>query len=231
MEKALQFLENSETLIYVILAILAVWQIRKFALAWNELRATYFGMERETAQGRLNQAATMLVLIIVMAVIVFTLVSIVIPSMPGSFPRPTATLDLLATPTTTLASPVGTAGAEEAGGPTPTPAELPAAEGCTPGQVNLTSPKNGDLLTGTITLVGTANIPNFGFYTYEIARPGETVWLPVQVGRQPVVNDVLGTWDTVALTPGDYQLRLVVTDNSGNAIDPCAIQVRVAAMP
>ena len=228
MEKALQFVENSEILIYIFLAMLAIWQIRKFALAWNELRATYFGMERETAQGRLNQAATMLVMIIVMAVIVFTLVSIVIPSMPGSFPRPTACLDLLATPTTTLASPGVT---EEACGPTPTPAELPAAEGCTPGQVNLTGPKNGDLVTGTITLYGTANIPNFGFYTYEIARPGETVWLPVQVGRQPVVNDVLGTWDTVALTPGDYQLRLVVTDNTGIALEPCAIQVRVAAMP
>lgn len=228
MEKALQFVENSETLIYIGLAILAMWQTRKFARAWNELRATYFGMERETAQGRLNQAATMLVLIIVMAVIVFTLVSIVIPSMPGSFPGPTATLDLLATPTTTLAAPAGTA---EAGGATPTPAELPAAEGCTPGQINLTGPKNGDLVTGTITLFGTANIPNFGFYTYEIARPGETVWLPIQVGRQPVVNDALGTWDTVALTAGDYMLRLVVTDNTGIASTPCAIQVRVAVTP
>jgi len=228
MEKALQFFEFAEIPIYVILSILAVWFIRKFTLAWNELRATYFGMEREAAQGRLNQAATMLVLIIVLAVVEFTLVSIVVPSMPGAFPRPTATLDLLATPTTTLAA---SASIGEEGAPTPTPSELPAAEGCAPGQINLTGPLNGDLLTGTITLYGTANVPNFGFYTYEIARPGETVWLPIQVGRQPVVNDVLGVWDTATLTAGDYMLRLVVTDNAGNALTPCAIQVRVSAAP
>jgi hypothetical protein len=228
MEQALQFFKNTETLIYVILALLALWQVRKFAIAWNELRGAVFGMEREAAQSRLNQAATMLVLVIIMAVVEFTLVSIVLPSLPGGSPLPTPTLDLLATPTTTLPAPDGTV---EAGGPTPTPAELPAAEGCTPGQINLTGPLNGDTVTGTITLYGTANIPNFGFYTYEIARPGETVWLPVQVGRQPVVNDALGTWDTVALEAGDYTLRLVVTDNLGIALTPCAIQVRVVAAP
>jgi hypothetical protein len=228
MEQALQFFQNAEVLIYVILSLLALWQIRKFVLAWNELRGAIFGMEREAAQSRVNQAAAFLVLIIIMAVVEFTLVSIVIPSMPAISPRPTATWDLLATPTTTLAT---TAVMDEEGGPTPTPAELPAAEGCTPGQVNLTGPLNGDSVTGTITLYGTANIPNFGFYTYEIARPGETVWLPVQVGRQPVVNDALGVWDTAALEPGDYMLRLVVTDNVGTSMPPCAIQVRVVAAP
>jgi hypothetical protein len=228
MEKALQFFKIYEIWIYGILTILAIWQLRKFANAWNELRGTVFGMEREAAQARLNQAATILVLVIVMAVAEFTLVSIVIPSMPGAFPLPTATLDLLATHTTTLAP---TPGEGEEGGPTPTPAELPAAEGCIPGQINLIAPLNGDQVTGVITLRGTANIPNFGFYTYEIARPGESIWLPVQVGRQPIVNDVLGVWDTTALEGGDYMLRLVVTDNVGTALTPCAIQVRVLLAP
>lgn len=227
MEQVLQFFHNAEGVIYAILSLFAVWWIRKFVLAWNELRGAVFGMEREAAQARLNQAATMLVLLIILAAVEFALVSILLPSLPGGAPLPTPTLDLLATPTTTLAA----AETPEEGGPTPTPAELPAAEGCTPGQVNLTDPVNGDLVTGAITLTGTANIPNFGFYTYEIARPGDTVWLPVQVGRQPVVRDVLGTWDTSALEPGDYSLRLVVTDNLGTAMPPCAIQVRVAAAP
>ena len=228
MEQILQLFRIYEIWIYVILAILALWQARKFAMAWNELRGTIFGMEREAAQARLNQAATMLVLVIIMAIAEFTLVSIVIPSMPGASPLPTATLDLLATPTTTLAPEPGES---EEGAPTATPSELPAAEGCTPGQINFTRPFNGDQVTGMIRLQGTANIPNFGFYTYEIARPGETVWLPLQVGRQPVVNDVLGIWDTVALEPGDYMLRLVVTDNIGTALNPCAIQVRVVPTP
>ncbi len=228
MEQALQFFQNSEIVIYVILSLLALWQLRKFVLAWNELRGAIFGLEREAAQSRVNQAAAFLVLVIIMAVLEFTLVSIVIPSMPTISPRPTATLDLLATPTTTL---VATSAVGEEGGPTPTPSELPAAEGCTPGQVNLVGPLNGDLVTGTITLYGTANIPNFGFYTYEVARPGETVWLPLQVGRQPVVNDALGVWDTATLEPGDYLLRLVVNDNVGISMTPCAIQVRVVTAP
>mgnify|MGYP001037853203 CR=1 FL=1 len=228
MEQVLQFFHNAEGVIYAILSLFAVWWIRKFVLAWNELRGAVFGMEREAAQARLNQAATMLVLLIILVVVEFALVSIVLPSLPGGSLLPTPTLDLLATPTTTLAAPAETV---DEGGPTPTAAEQPAAEGCTPGQVNLTAPLNGDLVTGSISLVGTANIPNFGFYTYEIARPGDTVWLPVQVGRQPVVRDVLGAWDTSALEPGDYMLRLVVTDNLGNAMNPCAIQLRVVVAP
>jgi hypothetical protein len=228
MEPALQFFRIYEFWIYGILIVLAFWQMRKFAHAWNELRGTVFGMEREAAQARLNQTATILVLIIIMAVAEFTLVSIVIPSIPAASPLATSTLDLLATPTTTLAPALGEG---EEGGPTATPAELPAAEGCTPGQINLTGPVNGDQVSGMVTLYGTANIPNFGFYTYEIARPGESIWLPVQVGRQPVVNDVLGIWDTTALEAGDYMLRLVVTDNIGTALTPCAIQVRVIPTP
>jgi hypothetical protein len=142
---------------------------------------------------------------------------------------PTETLDLLATPTTTLPAP--TLNPIETPQATPTPGELPAAEGCVAGQINLTAPVNGDRVSGSVTLRGSANIPNFGFYTYEIARPGETIWLPVQVGQQPVSKDVLGTWDTSSLTPGDYLLRLVVTDNLGNALTPCAIQVTVEAAP
>ena len=111
--------------------------MRKFALAWNELRGAVFGMEREAAQARLNQAATMLVLIIMMAVVEFTLVSIVIPSMPGGFPSANPHVGSAGYPDD---HPAGTRWDGEAGGPTPTPAELPAAEGCTPGQINLTGP-------------------------------------------------------------------------------------------
>lgn len=228
MEAALQAFKVYEIWIYAGLFILAAWQMRKFARAWNELRGTLFGMEREAAQARLNQAATVLVLLIIMAIAEFALVAIVLPSLPGGSPLPTATIDLLATHTATL--PAGTPGGEAAG-PTPTPGEQPAAEGCVPGQINLTAPLNGDQVTGMISLRGSANVPNFGFYSYEIARPGETIWLPVQVGREPVVNDVLGVWDTVALEPGDYMLRLVVTDNIGTALTPCAITVQVVAAP
>ncbi len=79
--------------------------------------------------------------------------------------------------------------------------------------------------------MGSADIPNFGFYTLQIARPGDTVWLPILVGQQAVKNETLGTWTTSTLTPGEYLLRLVVTNNVGSELPPCAIQVTVEAPP
>jgi hypothetical protein len=229
MEQALQFFRAYEIWIYVILGILALWQIRKFSLAWEELRGAFFGMEREAAQSRVNAAATMVVILIIMAVAEFTVVTFVAPTVPGANPLSTSTLDLLATPTTTLPAP--TQNPNETQGITPTPSELPAAEGCVAGKVNLTSPLNGDRINGSITVRGSADITNFGFYTLQIARPGDVVWLPIQVGQQAVKNDALGTWDTSTLTPGEYMLKLVVTDNVGNVLTPCAIQVTVEPPP
>lgn len=229
MEQALQFFRAYEIWIYVILGVLAFWQVRKFALAWEELRGAFFGLEREAAQLRVNSAATMVVLLILMAIAEFTVVTFVVPTLPGANPLPTATLDLLATPTTTLPAP--TQNPNETPEATPTPGEVPAAEGCVAGQINLISPINGSRIGGSIEVRGTANIPNFGFYTLQIAHPGDVIWLPIQVGQQPVKNDTLGTWDTSSLTPGEYMLKLVVTDNVGNVLTPCAIQVTVEATP
>lgn len=229
MEQVLQFFRTYEIWIYIILGILGIWQVRKFAISWEELRGAFFGMEREAAQSRVNSAATMVVLLIIMAVAEFTVVTFVAPTVPGANPLPTTTLDLLATPTTTLPPP--TQNPNETPGITPTPSEIAAAEGCTPGQVNLTSPLNGDRIVGSITIKGSADTPNFGFFTLEIARPGDAIWLPIQVGQQAVKKETLGTWDSSTLTPGAYMLKLVVTDNVGNELTPCAIQVTVDQPP
>jgi hypothetical protein len=229
MEPILQFFREYEIWVYIILGVLALWQIRKFALSWEELRGAFFGMEREAAQSRVNSAATMLVILIIMAAAEFTLVTFVAPTVPGANPLPTTTLDLLATPTTTLIP--ATQNPNSTPGSTPTPGEVAAAEGCTVGQINLISPLNGDRISGSITVQGTAYIPNFGFYTLQIALPGDTVWLPIQVGQQPVQHASLGTWNTTSLSPGAYMLELVVTDNVGKAQNPCDIQVTVEAAP
>jgi hypothetical protein len=225
MEQVLQFFRAYEIWIYIILGILILWQTRKFILAWEELRGAMFGLEREAAQSRVNSAATMIVLLIIMAVAEFTIVTFVVPTLPGANPLPTATLDLLATPTFTLPPPTQDANSTQEA--TPTPGEAPAAEGCVAGQINLTEPLNGDKFSGSITIRGSADIPNFGFFSLQIARPGDSIWLPILVGQQPVKNDILGTWDTSSLTPGEYMFRLLVTDNLGNELTPCAILVMV----
>ena len=230
MEEALRFFRAYEIWIYFLLSLGGLIYLRKFILAWDELRGAAFGLEKESAQSRLNQAAGMLVLLLAIGLAVFVMVSFVAPSVPGANPLLTPTLDVLATTTATL--PITEQSADtslEMVGATATPPEIEPAggEGCTPGQVMLTDPNDGSEISGLVTLTGTANMQNFGFYKYEIARPGETVWLTIQAGRRVVLNDELGQWDTRTLDSGEYMLRLVVTDNQGEALPPCVIRVYV----
>jgi hypothetical protein len=229
MEEALRFLNSYEIWIYVLLALVSLFYIRKFILAWEELRGAAFGLERESAQSRLNRSASMLVLLLVMGLAVFVMVSFIVPSVPMANPLNTPTLDLLATATTTL--PADTDGGdipkEIEATDSPPPLEPILVEGCIPGQLEFVEPKDGEEISGIVTLIGTVNHPNFGFYKYEVARPGDTIWLTIQAGREPKQESELGQWDTTALSPGEYLIRLVLTDNQGESLNPCIIKVYV----
>jgi hypothetical protein len=91
----------------------------------------------------------------------------------------------------------------------------------------ITAPEPGDEVKGTVELIGTADIPNFGFFKYEVTPLGTESWATVSAGRVPVRNDRLGDWDTTTLANGDYFLRLVLTDNIGTALEPCVIAIRI----
>lgn len=227
MGEALSFFRTYETWIYVLLALGGLFYIRRFILAWGDLREAAFGLERESAQSRVNQSAGMVVLLIMMAMAVFSLVSFIAPTIPSASPLLTPTIDLLATVTSTL--PPEAAEEEMAAGTqvAPTPTLPPVGVGCVPGQVMIDEPVDGSEISGLVTVRGTANLPNFGFYKYEVARPEETVWLTILAGREIKLNEDLGQWDTRTFPSGDYQLRLVVTDNQGGSIEPCIIKVRI----
>ena len=230
MEEALRFFRTYEMWMYVILALVGLVYVRKFILAWEELRRAAFGLERESAQSSLNQSAGMLVLLFLMAVAVFILVSFVAPNFPASNPLLTPTMDLLASPTTTLV-PEGT----EQGIPTPTEGEVSltptievVGEGCVPGQIMLTEPVDGSEINGVVIVKGTANIENFGFYKYEFSTVGTDTWTTISAGTTPVKEGELGQWDTTARPNGDYFLQLVIIDNVGQTLEPCIIAVRIA---
>jgi hypothetical protein len=78
-----------------------------------------------------------------------------------------------------------------------------------------------------VTLVGTVDVDNFGFYKYEVAPQGTELWATISAGREIVKEGDVGLWDTTTLIPGDYQLRLEVTDNQGQSFPACIISVRV----
>jgi hypothetical protein len=232
MEEVLRFFYDKESIIYGILFLLAIWYIRKFIIAWEDVRGAAFGLERESAQSRLNGAAILLVFLMATAMAEFIIVSFIVPAVPGAIPLSTPTIDLLATPTVTLSPALLATGAViTATQSTPSPEAIVQGQGCIPDQLTLTYPKDGQEISGVVILTGTVDIPNFGFYQYEVARPGETMWLTIQVGREVKHNQTLGEWDTRTLAQGDYMLRLVATDNQGEPLATCVIRVRVLTEP
>jgi hypothetical protein len=111
------------------------------------------------------------------------------------------------------------------------PESTPTAQviGCIPGQIMITSPKPGDIIKGQVALVGTADIPNFAYYKYEFTPIGSDVWSTIQANHEVKQDVELGHWDTSEISPGDYNLRLVVIDNKGDAFPACIVPVQVTA--
>ena len=228
MDEVLRFFRTYEVWIYLLLALVGLVYIRKFILSWQELRDAAFGLERENAQARLNQAASVLVLLFVMLISEVVLVSFVAPAVPGAVPVLTPTLDLLATPTTTLPPAQATeAQLNLALTPTSPLTALPSQSGCVPGSVQIAVPVSGSEIEGVVEISGTVNIPNFGFYKLEMKRLEDSAWLTILAGNEPKVNGLLGSWNTSLLSPGNHQLSLVVSDNQGATLPPCVIEVRV----
>lgn len=207
-------------LIYILLAIAALYAFRWMWTAWREWRDAVYSLEREFALNRLRRATSFGFLILLLFFAEFYVAALIVPSLPAAGAFVTPTLDLLATPINTL--PPGTAL------PLETPAVQSGMSGCEKDKIMLTSPKPGEVIKGTVTLTGTANVPNFGFYKYEIAPVGTSLWTTIAAGSKPVKDGELGRWDTTALANGDYFLQLVIIDNIGKTLEPCVIAVRVA---
>jgi hypothetical protein len=221
MGEILRFFKDNEVFIYLILGIVAIWLFRKFLIAWGELRNAAFGLERQTAQSRLNWVTTIFTLVLLLVVAEFVLVSFVVPTVPGASPLETPTLDLLASPTITLVP--GVLAADS----TPLPDIETQNNNCVPGNVNILSPQDGETVRDIVEIIGSADIPNFGFYKFEMASVNDLSWLTIQAGEIITQEGRLGYWDTSRLIPGDYALRLIITDNQGQMTEPCVVQVRV----
>src|SRR5512134_2357784 len=216
-------LANYESLIYIALAIGAMFAFRRMWRAWREWRDSVYGLEREFALRRLGQATAAAFVVLTLIFVEFFIATFIAPSLPASDILATPTLDLLLTPAGTL-SPVE----ETQAALSPVTQEVPSGmSGCIPDKIMITSPEPGAPVSGTVNIAGTANVPNFGFYKYEVALMGTQNWATISAGREPKVNTTLGPWNTTSLTNGDYFLRLVITDNVGVALEPCVIAVRV----
>lgn len=221
MNDLLQFLKAYELWSYLLLGVVGIFYFRKLAIAWMEWRNALFGLERESAQRKMNAALAVVVIVILLATAEFLLVTFVAPVYPSGNLMPTPTLNLLATPTVTLAP--GAAAVEKA---TATPF---GSQGCVPNVLEWTSPQPGEEVQGAFDLRAVINFDDLGFYKYEYGQPGSTNWSTIAAGNTRIVDEVLGTWNTDQLTPGDYILRLVATNNQNQVLPACEVPVRVLA--
>lgn len=212
-------LASYEPLIYIALAIGGLFAFRRMWRSWREWRDSVYGLEREFALRRLGQATAVALSILGLVFVEFFIATFIAPALPASDILATPTLNLLITPAGTPAP-----GTTVPAMTQPVPNGM---SGCVPDQVMITSPEPGDEVSGTVSITGTADVSNFGFYKYEVAPMGTQSWATIAANREPKKNEPLGEWNTVSLTNGDYFLRLVITDNVGAALEPCVIAIRV----
>jgi hypothetical protein len=217
-------LASYEPLIYIALAIGALFAFRRMWRSWREWRDSVYGLEREFALRRLGQATAAAFLVLTLIFVEFFVATFIAPSLPATDILATPTLDLLLTPAGTLSPEQATQAALSPG----TQSVPSGMSGCVPDRVIISSPKPGAEITGTVEIAGTASVPNFAFYKYEVAPLGTQNWATISASREPKQNETLGEWNTLSLTNGDYFLRLVIIDNVGTSLEPCVIAVRVA---
>jgi hypothetical protein len=227
MDEALFLIQAYQTWIYAILALAFVLYARSAFLWWRTYHRSEFGLERERARRGLTRAGVMGVWVVLVAGMTFLAATVLSPAVPAALrPTPLPTVSLLATPSTPAPE-------ESAPPATALPEAALDSSGCLNPLATLTFPTDGTDVSGTVTIQGTADIPNFAFFKYEyielaggLPAPG-AVWRAISAGTTPTTNGDLGAWDTTLVIPGDYAFRLVVTDTAGNAPLPCVQKVRV----
>jgi hypothetical protein len=224
LDELLPYLARYEAWIYIVLGLIAIFQLRWLFRAWDEWKNSVFLMERDIAQRRFVVPLTILVLLGMLVLGEFLTVSFVYPSYPFVKPVATPTMDILATPTVTLAADVQATAAAPSSQAT---LDIPLEEGCKPGSIEWIIPKPDESISETIELKGTVNVPNLGFYKYEYSQPGSSTWTTLAAGNVPLVNGTIGFWNTTQLPTGDYLLRLVVADNQNRALPACIVRVRI----
>jgi hypothetical protein len=225
MEELLRFLEQYEVWIYALLGVVGFIYFKKLVGDWQEWRNSVFGLERESAQRRLSATLAIVVVISLLATAEFVLVSFVSPVYPVASMLQTPTINVLTTPTAALLA-AGETQPEEA--TTLSTQAAVVAGDCNPAVLDWSYPQAGDEVTGVVKLVGTANLANMGFFKYEFSEVGSDNWVTIAaMNTLRNEEEFDGSWNTQALVPGDYRLRLVMTDNENQILPACEITVRV----
>ena len=252
----IQYLADAAPWVYFVCGVAALIQLYRTWQVRAERRQAIFSLERDKAVGDLYNIFVRAILILILMGITYfistTLSDAVEPSVQRSLdPTPqAAAVVLLPTPTNTplpatvtptitptaLAGavltpvpeqPLAVASAPPPATPVPAPAVAPAL--CADGRASIVSPGNGAVVSGFVSMVGTAQHDQFNFYKLEYA-PGNDAsqgFAYFDGGQSQVVGGLLGSFNSAGYDNGVYTLRLVVVDTSGNYPLPCRVTITV----
>lgn len=224
--------------LYLLLGLVAFLFLRAYMVARRERDNSIFALERESASGRMAQSIIgFLVTLVLVGGVFYTSQTLVeeIP-LPEVTPTPTVLIvlppsptppPLLPTPTPTdTPRPRPTLPALETETPTPEVA-LGVPPSCPNPGVRISEPGTGAQVSGVIQVVGSANIDNFWYYKFEFRGNGFGDWTFIQRFENAINGGILAAWDTRSVPSGNYELRLVVVDKTGNYPEPCVVQLSV----
>jgi hypothetical protein len=240
----IQLIADYAPYVYAACAVVALWYLRVAILARRERRRAIFSLEREAALNRIyNGFSVAFTLLFIMGLVYFisTYLARVVPPPELGASTPTATVPAFqptptppptVEPTPPTPTPTYTPRPRPTPRPTPPPPTPTAPQvvppACPNAGVRITSPGLGFSRRGAIQVFGTANIENFQFYKLEFKGVDEASdFHYITGGNAPVVEGLLGVWDTSGLPAGAYQLRLVVVDKTGNFPAPCVTRIVV----
>jgi hypothetical protein len=224
--------------LYFLLGLVALLFVRAYLVARRERDNSIFALERESATGRMAQATiAFLVTLILIGGVFYTAQTLVeeIP-LPEVTPTPTVLIVLPPSPTPPPLLPTPTPTDTPRPRPTPPLLEtvtptLEVAEGvladCPNPGVRISEPGTGAAVTGVIQIIGSASIPDFWYYKFEFRGNGFGDWTFIQRFDSSINGGILGAWDTRSVPSGNYELRLVVVDKTGNYPEPCVVLLSV----
>ena len=244
MIEAILWISRTQAWIFLLLASVGVLLLWLWWSARRRLRRARFGIERAMLVNARSRAVIVIFMTITLMAAVLLLNVFIAPNLTAMFgvPPTLGAGDLLTdtpapTPTAELVLPgFETPTPESSAEPTATLTPVPVGgANCLNPQATITSPIPGAILAGEIEVSGTANVDNFAYYKVEISTLGDN-WLTVIISQSdaegrilPVVNGILGKWNTAQQTPGDYALRLVVYNSPGDFPPPCTIPITITA--
>lgn len=122
-------------------------------------------------------------------------------------------------PTPTGGTPSG--GTPSGGTPaSTTPVATTTAGGATGSlTATITSPTAGSTISGTVPITGTATGPNFAYYLVQFRLGDQWTLVDDTVHTTPVTTTAtLATWDTTRYVSAAFDLRVLVSDNSGQFV-------------